>query len=196
MYSHLSNSICFQHKSQGRDTSSVRIIIAVFPLITSPPPKSTIKSVAENYPLSDFYKTEDLLTQLGIGEALVTALNEKGIPTPLVHTMLCAPQSRMDILTPSEIDSIINSSALVRKYNKFIDSESAFELLSKKLEAAIANENNDKKSNEDESAKSKKETSVVEDIVNSTAGRQVMRTFTRELTRGLLGVLGMGRNRS
>jgi DNA helicase HerA-like ATPase len=61
--------------------------------------RKTIKSVAENYPLSDFYKTEDLLTHLGIGEALVTALSEKGVPTPLVHTLLCAPSSRMDVLT-------------------------------------------------------------------------------------------------
>ena len=50
--------------------------------------RKTIKQAAENFPETEFYKTEDLLTQMGIGEALVTLLNEKGIPTPLVHTML------------------------------------------------------------------------------------------------------------
>ncbi|MEO8711354.1 MAG: helicase HerA-like domain-containing protein, partial [Parafilimonas sp.] len=59
--------------------------------------RKTIKQAAENFPETNFYKTEDLLTQMGIGEALVTFLNEKGIPTPLVHTMLCPPRSRMDI---------------------------------------------------------------------------------------------------
>ncbi|MCR9288823.1 MAG: DUF853 domain-containing protein, partial [Bacteroidetes bacterium] len=55
--------------------------------------RKAIKLAAENYPLTDYYDISTLLTELGIGEALVTALNEKGIPTPLVHTMLRAPQS-------------------------------------------------------------------------------------------------------
>ena len=59
--------------------------------------RKVIKQTAENYPETEFYKTEDLITQMGIGEALITMLNEKGIPTPLAHTMLCAPRSRMDI---------------------------------------------------------------------------------------------------
>ena len=63
--------------------------------------RKTIKQTAENYPETEFYKTEDLITQLGIGEALITMLNEKGIPTPLVHAMLFPPRSRMDILTES-----------------------------------------------------------------------------------------------
>ncbi|HMT30153.1 MAG TPA: DUF853 family protein [Bacteroidia bacterium] len=151
--------------------------------------RKTIKSVSENYPLSDFYKTQDLLTQLGIGEALITALNEKGIPTPLVHTLLCAPQSRMDVLTAVEIDTIIAGSKLVKKYNQVIDEESAFEILTKKMEEATL-EGNDKTS-EAKPIKESKETSVVGDMVNSTVGRQVMRTVTRELTRGLLGALGL-----
>ncbi|MEP6466114.1 MAG: helicase HerA-like domain-containing protein, partial [Parafilimonas sp.] len=55
--------------------------------------RKTIKQAAENFPETQFYKTEDLLTQMGIGEALVTFLNEKGVPTPLVHTLLCPPRS-------------------------------------------------------------------------------------------------------
>ncbi|HEV8079949.1 MAG TPA: helicase HerA-like domain-containing protein, partial [Chitinophagaceae bacterium] len=55
--------------------------------------RKAIKQTAQNYPETDFYKTEDLITQLGIGEALVTLLNEKGIPTPLAATMILAPRS-------------------------------------------------------------------------------------------------------
>jgi predicted flap endonuclease-1-like 5' DNA nuclease len=91
---------------------------------------------ADNYPTSEFYKTDELITELGIGEALVTALNEKGIPTPLAATMLRAPQSRMDVLTETEIDTINAKSKLVRKYNESIDRESAYEMLNKKIEAA------------------------------------------------------------
>ena len=50
--------------------------------------RSSIKQAADNYPETEYYKTEDLITQLGIGEAFVTILNEKGIPTPLVHCMM------------------------------------------------------------------------------------------------------------
>ena len=88
--------------------------------------RKVIKQTAENYPETVFYKTEDLITQLGIGEALVTMLNEKGIPTPLVHCMMCPPQSRMDILTDAEIDSIVSHSKIAGKYNQVIDSQSAY----------------------------------------------------------------------
>src|SRR6187399_1760151 len=98
--------------------------------------RKVIKQTAENYPETAYYKTEDLITQLGIGEALVTILNEKGIPTPLVHCMLCSPRSRMDVLTDSEIEKIVGRSKLKAKYNQHIDTESAYELLTAKLEEA------------------------------------------------------------
>src|SRR5450755_1478683 len=101
--------------------------------------RKAIKQAAENYPTSPFYKTEDLITELGIGEALVTMLNEKGVPTPLVHCMMRPPQSRMYILTPAEIDSIVAKSKIVAKYNQAIDSESAYEILTAKLEEAAKN---------------------------------------------------------
>src|SRR5687767_3541909 len=91
--------------------------------------RRVIKQTAENYPETTFYKTDALITQLGIGEALVTLLNEKGIPTPLAATMMCAPRSRMDVLTGSEIDQIVDNSRLIQKYNQVVDSESAYEML-------------------------------------------------------------------
>jgi hypothetical protein len=95
--------------------------------------RKAIKLTAENYPISEYYKTDETITSLGIGEALITALNEKGIPTPLAATMLRAPQSRMDILNPNEISSINRSSVLFQKYSQEVDRESAYEILSKKI---------------------------------------------------------------
>ncbi len=95
--------------------------------------RKAIKMSADNYPLSDFYKTDVVLTSLGIGEALVTALNEKGIPTPLAATMVRAPMSRMDILTAEEISGINANSKLVRKYGEIVDRESAYEMLNRKI---------------------------------------------------------------
>jgi hypothetical protein len=100
--------------------------------------RKDIKLIAENYPLTDFYDTEQLLTQLGIGEALVTVLDERGVPSPLAATLLCAPRSRMGTLTPEEIDAIVAASPLVEKYNADIDPQSAYEILGGKLAAASA----------------------------------------------------------
>ena len=97
--------------------------------------RKSIKLTAENYPISKFYTTDETITALGIGEALVTALDEKGIPTPLAATMIRTPESRMDILTPDEIATINRSSDLVRKYSQEIDRESAYEVLNRKISA-------------------------------------------------------------
>ena len=98
--------------------------------------RKAIKLTAENYPLSDYYNTTDVLTSLGTGEALISALDEKGRPTPLAATMLRAPMSRMDILSDPELSAVIAASRLVGKYNERIDRESAYELLNDKIVAA------------------------------------------------------------
>jgi DNA helicase HerA-like ATPase len=98
--------------------------------------RKDIKLTSENFPISEYYKTEETLTALGTGEALVTALNEKGIPTPLAVTMVRAPMSRMDILSQEEIDSINRSSQLVMKYSRVVDPDSAAEMLERKIQAA------------------------------------------------------------
>jgi len=147
--------------------------------------RKAIKLAAENYPITEYYQTEDLLTALGTGEAIVSVLNEKGIPTPLAHTLVRAPQSRMDVLTPTEIDNIIGRSALARKYNQAVDRESAYEILSEKIQEVQA-------AAPPPQASGKQEKSMVEEALTSTTARQIGRTVARELTRGLLGVLGLG----
>jgi DNA helicase HerA-like ATPase len=114
--------------------------------------RKAIKLTAENYPISDYYDTAEVLTQLGIGEALVTALNEKGIPTPLAATLLRAPMSRMDILTPSELDDLIAGSSLRKRYNEEVDRESAYEMLNAKIEKANEEEAREKARHEREEA--------------------------------------------
>lgn len=100
--------------------------------------RKAIKLTAENYPISEFYNTKEVLTSLGIGEALISALDEKGRPTPLAATLLRAPMSRMDILTDKELKEVIDKSKLVKKYGEIIDRESAYEILNEKIEKAEA----------------------------------------------------------
>jgi len=149
--------------------------------------RKTIKQAAENFPETEFYKTDELLTQLGIGEAFVTLLNEKGIPTPLIHTMLLAPKSRMDILSDTEIDNITAKSKLVAKYNQVTDTESAYEILNAKL--AAAQEKSAEAAEEKATTKSsKKEESFFDNPIVKQAGR----TAASIITRSLLGALGLG----
>lgn len=158
--------------------------------------RKAIKQTAENYPLSDFYKTEEVLTQLGIGEALITALNEKGIPTPLVHTLLCPPRSRMDILSEMEIDAIVTKSKLAAKYNTPVDSQSAFEILTEKLKAAQERtrelEEEEKQEKEEKRpGRTRQEKGFFDDpVVKSMA-----RTAGNTIVRSLLGALGIGGRR-
>jgi len=153
--------------------------------------RKAIKLTAENYPLSNFYKTDEVLTSLGIGEALVSALNEKGIPTPLASTMLRAPMSRMDILENYELDELINHSKLIRKYNEVIDRESAYELLNKKIEEAEREEVK-KKAQKERDAVDK---SYSERSNRRSSSRSTQNTIIRTLTsptviRSVLGILG------
>ncbi len=153
--------------------------------------RKAIKKTAENYPVSEFYKTEELLTSVGIGEALVTGLNEKGIPTPLAAVHLQAPKSRIGILLPNELEESIKKSELVDKYNSVIDRESAYEILTKKLEQRMEDDLQNKSKPDSSKTKHKKEEkSILEEALKNPMVKTVGRTLARELTRGLLGVLG------
>lgn len=154
--------------------------------------RKAITKTAENYPLSTFYKTSEVLTSMGIGEALVTVLNEKGIPTPLAHTLLRAPISRMDILANDEIDQLVSQSSLVKKYNVNIDRKSAFEILDQKItaaEEAAAQQQKQTSSSTNTRTQSRvpKETNIFDDLSKNTMVRQLGRTIFRELTRGIMG---------
>ena len=159
--------------------------------------RKDIKLISENYPMSEYYDIDDLLTSMGIGEAAVTVLSEKGNPTPLAATLLCAPRSRMDILTPAEIDEIMAGSKIAAKYNEVIDRESALEMLNKKIEEHAAEQQKEAAEKEEAKTKSgKTEKSTVEKVLTSTTAKQVGRTVAREVTRGLLGILGIGGTRT
>jgi DNA helicase HerA-like ATPase len=153
--------------------------------------RKTIKTAAENFPVSEHYVVDELLTQMGIGEAFVTLLNEKGIPTPLVHTMLCPPQSRMDILTDNELDELISKSKLVKKYNEVVDTESAYEILTKKLEEAAKKSEEEAQEKQEEKA-AKQDEEKGGSFFDNPILKQVGRTAAQVITRSLLGALGLG----
>ncbi len=154
--------------------------------------RKDIKSMAENFPDSAFYKTDELLTQMGMGEAMVTLLNEKGIPTALAYTMLASPRSRMDILSKTEIDMLVSKSRLVSKYFQSYDAQSAFEILSEKIQAQAVQKTK-AASPARPVGRPKQEKSTLEQVLSSPVAKQLARTASNTLVRSLLGVLGLAK---
>ncbi len=146
-----------------------------------------LKETIKTFPKSEFYDLEKQFTQLGIGQAFITVLNEKGIPTETVVTHLAPPASRMGPLTPEEYQTQLNSSEFYEKYKETIDPRSAFEILNERV-LAVKQE----KEQAMESAKEAKispsvkaEKSTFEQVLSSPITKQV----GRELVRGVFGML-------
>lgn len=149
--------------------------------------RRAIKLTAENYPLTDYYNTAEVLTGLGIGEALVTALDEKGRPTPLAATLMRAPMSRMDILTEEELSALTAASKLVPKYNEVTDRESAYEILNEKIKRAQEEEMQEKARSQ------RKQTSSTR---TSTRMNPIVKVLTSAtFIRGVMGILNKAMSR-
>jgi uncharacterized protein len=159
----------------------------------------SIKMTANNYPTTEFYETEKVLTSLGIGEALVTCLDERGNPTPLVQVMMSSPETRMDIVTDQELAQTVAGSMIAGRYNQVIDRESALELLNARIAAQPVQPS---KGVQNQPAQGQNEQQgggifdTISEVTGSRLGKQVTgqitRNITSALTRGLLGALGLG----
>ncbi len=155
--------------------------------------RKAIKSAAENFPESEYYQVDTLLNEMGIGEALVTGLGEKGRPTPLAHTLLAPPASRMGPLTDAELNKIVQASAIAKKYSASVDRESAYEILNKKV--AEFGKAETPPAERKPAARGRAEKSTLEKVAESKVVRDVGKAVAKELTRGLLGVFGIGGRR-
>ncbi len=149
--------------------------------------KKEITKAVENYPITEYYDAANLIQNLGIGEAFVTALDEKGIPTPLVQTYLISPESRMDVLNDAEVSDLTSRSALVAKYEESVDKESAYEILTQRMEHAVVNAAPTQKSKP-----VKEDPTVFEQVLNSRQGRTFTNTLMREGAKAILGMFGLG----
>lgn len=141
-----------------------------------------LKETIKTFPKSEFYDMEQQFTQLGTGQAFITVLNEKGIPTETVVTHLAPPASVMGPLTAAEYESHLQQSDLFKKYQEAVDPQSAFEILEARMneqkEAAQQKTDQPKRS-------TKQEKSTFEEVMNSSVTKQV----GRELVRGVFGML-------
>jgi DNA helicase HerA-like ATPase len=104
----------------------------------TPEDADNLRKAARTFPMTDHYDVERTLTSLGIGEAFVTVLNAKGVPTALAATRLIPPDSRMAPLAPEEVAALVAASPFAAKYNTAVDPESAHEIITARLTNAKA----------------------------------------------------------
>jgi hypothetical protein len=104
----------------------------------TPDDADALRKTARTFPVTEHYDIEKTLTSLGIGEALVTVLSPRGVPTPLAATRLLPPDSQMGPLPPVELQARIAASSLTAKYATAVDRESAHEIISGRIAAARA----------------------------------------------------------
>ena len=163
----------------------------------TPNDAKALKQTVNTYPNSAYADLGQVILSLGIGEAVVTVMDERGAPTPVAWTRLRAPESRMAPADAATTQQVLAGSPLQARYAAVVDRESAREKLAARLEKGA-----DKAHHEDPAPQSDhvevprpprssrpkpKDKSVVEEVVTSTAFRQVVRTAAREIVRGMFG---------
>ncbi len=146
-----------------------------------------LKEAIKTFPKSEFYDMEQQFTQLGIGQAFITVLNEKGIPTETVVTHLAPPASVMGPLSERDYKNVLSVSDVYKKYQEVVDPESAFEILNARMNESLKKheETEQKVAEEKATRNTRKEKSTLEQVMQSSVARQV----GREVVRGVFGML-------
>jgi DNA helicase HerA-like ATPase len=168
----------------------------------TPDDDKALKATVRTFPKTSHYDLEETLTSLGIGEAVVTVLNTRGQPTPVMATRLIPPASRMAPLTPEELQADIGQSDLLAEYGEAVDRESARELLATRMARTAAPPigapagRADAEDTEPAAPAPRKKSTAgtvakvagagIVGALSSTIGR----TIGREVVRGIFGLLG------
>lgn len=151
----------------------------------TPDDEKALKAAVRTFPKTAFYDLAQTLTSLGIGEAVVTVLDPRGVPSPVVATRLIPPASRMAPLTPEELQADIRQSDLLAEYGQTLDRESAREMLA----ARVAGTSAAQTAPGSAPPPAREEKSMAE-VAGAVVRSSVGRTVVREVVRGLFGLLG------
>ena len=158
----------------------------------TPRERRVVKAAAETFRPNPDFKTLDVITELGIGEALVSTLKTKGAPGVVERTLIRPPSSRMGPITKAERKIILAASKIGAKYDTTIDRESAYEVLQERAERMAKEEERARKREEREKSRGRKTTRrrrSNRQSVGEAAIKTAVRTLSREIVRGLLGSL-------
>ncbi len=168
----------------------------------TPNDAKALKATVNTYPTSEYDLTQ-LLQNLGIGEAVVTVMNPSGAPTPVAWTRMLAPTSLMGPMNPDWLTQGVAQSTMNAKYGAEVDRESAYEILSARVQAATAEAAQQAqaaaaakaapKASTTRTPKAAEPKSIVEEITENTMVRQMARSAASQLTRSIFGTLMKGR---
>lgn len=176
----------------------------------TPRDQKAVKAAAETFRTNPKLDVEKEITELGVGEALVSFLDEKGVPSIVERAMILPPQAQIGPITPDERSQLIKGSLVYGAYDKLVDRESAFEILQKKLESQRSNEEAlaEQKRIEEENKKQASSGGLfggslmgeLTKIAGKSVTRQIGNEVGRQLVRGIMGSLfggssGRGRSR-
>ena len=167
----------------------------------TPDDEKALRSAARTFPKTDYYDVQQVLTSMGIGEAMVVTLTPKGTPTPPFVSRMIPPQSRMGPLNDAEMEQRMRTPQ-VKKYATAVDRESAREMLQARhaadeAKAAEASESAPARGRGAAANASASDGGTFGQVLNSSVGRSVLRTaaiaVTGTLVRGILGALMGGK---
>ncbi|SUA77871.1 Ornithine/acetylornithine aminotransferase [Nocardia otitidiscaviarum] len=158
----------------------------------TPEDQKALSKTVRTYPKTATYDLEKALTSLGIGEAVVTVLSEKGAPTPVAWARMQPPRSLMDTIGDDGIRSRAQSSTLYAKYGQTVDRDSAYEILAEKVAAAAERAEDEPAPTRSRSRRAEPvEESMAEKIVNNAAFKNFLRSAAtvagREIGRSIFG---------
>ena len=159
----------------------------------TPDDQKALARTVKTYPTTPNYQLEEALTSLGIGEAIVTVLSERGAPTPVAWCRLRAPRSLMGAIGADAVAAAAHASPLQAKYGQTIDRESAYEKLTAKMAEAPAPEQAPEQAPAPapRARVEREEPGALEQIMSNPAVKSFMRSAAsslgREITRGLFG---------
>ena len=159
----------------------------------TPDDEEKLKATARTFPRSAFYDIPATLTSLGIGEALITVMSPRGIPTPVVATLLIPPSSLMGAIDPAVVTKQVQASPLYRRYAQAIDRESAREKLMAR--AKESEEVEVPQGYPTSRAPRREEQSTAGKVAGAVLKSTVVAAIGRELIRGVFGVLGLKKPR-
>jgi DNA helicase HerA-like ATPase len=152
----------------------------------TPDDAKALKATAGTFPRTPFYDVEKELTSLGIGEALITVLDMRGRPAPVVATRLLPPDSLMEPLDDKELQTVLRSSSVQTKYSQAVDRESAHEMLQEKMTSSIDSGESSATARDSRTSQPNGRTaSLAREILKSPLTRQI----GREVVRGVFGLL-------
>ncbi|MGB0747483.1 MAG: helicase HerA-like C-terminal domain-containing protein [Magnetospiraceae bacterium] len=169
----------------------------------TPKERKAVKAAADSFRENPSFDTAEVITELGVGEALVSTLQAKGVPSPVERSLIRPPASELDPISDAERRQQMSASALGAVYDRPIDRNSAYEMLQEKAERAAAEEERlraeearlaqQRAREREQQRRAPRRRSSNRDTIFESVTKSVLRQAGRELVRGVLGSLLRGR---